>query len=241
MIEAETVLICCVNRSNDMVIIDYNMNQVRKIEGLPGLNYLGMGIRPTISESGRKKLLALWLRGNNQAVLLDIKTMEELDRAPLFGTGDNYKTVIPVCCAYSSDSWCGVYIQQQEPYIVWIVNGESKEIAQVSRLIPEGKMIYQLYLSPGADYIVALFGTDKRIETSRLFLVVLKFGGKFKLMDFKRLDQLPRGYVPTLHKNYSGTLFAVNCGQRILLYTLSAEGTLKSTVDIPSGKQGRCR
>ena len=76
-------------RRNMIDFLDDCPEVTAKLEGISGPSFSKSLTQASLfNPAGDEKVL--WLKGNHQAALIDIPTMEETDRAPLFGTVNNY-------------------------------------------------------------------------------------------------------------------------------------------------------
>ena len=239
MIDNETLILASVNKSNDLIILDYNLSLIRRIEGIAGPPFSQSMSSTSITGVGMKRPLANWLKGNHQSALIDAESGEEIDRAPLFGSVNTYSSCIPILSAYCYPMWVGVAYSSNQYVITVYSQGKTIHSSPISSIIPEAKIAYSLHISNNSKYIIALVGSTEDLPSSTVFLLTLSIDHPFRLVDYRRIHSISPDHLPTLYKDYQSLLFVLNTGHGINMYRLDNDmGLLEDVGEINDISEG---
>lgn len=155
----------------------------------------------------------LWLKGNHQAVLIDIPTMEEIDRAPLFGSVNTYSDNIPLLVAASDGNWCGYFFTKNEYYLSWIEKGKEKQIKLLSDVVPEAKSLYSMHFDDTGQNLILLIGSTRELSQSSMVLISIRYGSTFAMNDYIRISDVLPNFCPSL--TVAEGLWVINKGTSI--------------------------
>ena len=186
------------------------------------------------SEDNEEKVV--WIKGNHQAALIDLNSLEELDRAPLFGTVNTYSENIPLLAAFHKGSWCGYYFLKNEFYLVWIEPGKQKEEKLLHEVIPEAKRLYFMKFDTSGKYLILLIGSARELSQSSLVLISIRFGSTFAMNDYYRLSETLPNFCPTI--TVAGDQWVLNKGTSIQAFRVE-DGCFHLGLSVTSISLGR--
>jgi hypothetical protein len=185
---------------------------VSKLEGISGPSFSkSMTQASLFNIAGDEKVL--WLKGNHQAVLIDIPTMEEIDRAPLFGSVNTYSDNIPLLVAASDGNWCGYFFTKNEYYLSWIEKGKEKQIKLLSDVVPEAKSLYSMHFDDTGQNLILLIGSTRELSQSSMVLISIRYGSTFAMNDYIRISDVLPNFCPSL--TIAEGLWVINKGTSI--------------------------
>lgn len=225
------------NCTNNLLVFDYDLKLVAKLEGIEGPPF-GKSLTWTTVSGTASINKVLWLKGNHQGALIDIDTMEETDRAPLFGTVNTYADNIPLLVAsHSNGNWCGYFFMGGEYHLSWMKQGGEKEMALVDKVIPEAKTVHGLQFDASGKYLMVVIGSSRELPQSSFVLVSLAFDRSFDLKDYFRLTEVSTNFAPSLRASTDQNRWLLNTGKSIVIFKVD-DGTIalsKIVADLASG------
>lgn len=221
--EKQSKLVVCVNSSNEIVVLDYFLTVLKKIEGVPGTPFIKSFSQSSTTVSSQDEAFFNWLKGNHQSALIDIETFEEIDRGPLFGTVTTYADYLPLLSAYSQKRWCGVHYKKDCFEFGWI-SEDQKVVTRLEKVIPEAEKVLSLHLSKDGRYVIVLIATNKELSLASIILVSLSFGNTFPLIDYRRVKSSSINFTPTVSKDREGNCFVLNSGNDLSVYEITESG-----------------
>ena len=234
LIETESLIAAFENESNCLVILDYQLERVRLIEGVRGPSFLqSMSWTSTTwpetynnkstAEGGPKNQhgQVVWLKGNHQAALMNVVSGEEAGRAPLFGTVNSYSEHVPLLAAYSAGTFMGFGFELNDFWLTWI-KGESQKMSKpIHQAIPEARNLLSLHLTQSGEYAVCLLSSSRELSQSTVLLAVFALGDSLRLLDYRRVGAFSPDFLPRLNKSPDARLFVLNLGQKVEVFSFS--------------------
>lgn len=222
------------NSTNNLLVLNYSLEVTARLEGIGGPSFSkSMTQASLFNVAGDEKVL--WLKGNHQAALIDIPTMEETDRAPLFGTVNTYSDTIPLLVAASDGNWCGYFFSKNEYYLSWIERGKDKRVQPLSEVIPEARSLYSLHFDDTGKNLVMLIGSTRELSQSALVLLSIRFGSTFAMNDYLRIADVLPNFCPSL--TAAEGLWVLNKGTSIQSFKVS-EGMFEVGLSVDAISSG---
>lgn len=238
ILDSESLIAAFVNESNDIVILDYQLQVVRRVEGVRGASFLQsmswMSITwPDIYTKKGEDLSGktppndarsvLWLKGNHQACIIDATTGEETARAPLFGTVNSYSEHVPLLAAHSAGTFVGFGFEKNDFWLSWAREGSQKITFPIQQAIPEARNLLSLHLTQSGGTAVCLLSSSRELSQSTVILGAFSVGDSLRLFDYRRVGAFSPDFLPRLDKSPDGKLFVLNLGQRVEVFTFSEQ------------------
>lgn len=197
LFEKSNRIVAFENCTNNLIVLNYSLEVVSKIEGISGPNFTKSMTHASMTQKPGSEMVA-WLKGNHQAALIDINSMEEIDRAPLFGTVNTYSENIPLLVAFCDGNWCGYYFLNNEFYLSWIEKGKQKEGKLLQEVIPEAKSLHSMQFDDSGKNLVIIIGSTRETSQSELVLISIQFGFPFAMNDYYRLTDVLPNFSPSI-------------------------------------------
>lgn len=234
LIETESLIAAFENETNCLVILDYQLERVRVIEGVKGPSFLQSmswtsstspetyGTKTT-DETEAKNIheQVLWLKGNHQAALVNVVSGEEISRAPLFGTVNSYSEHVPLLAAYSAGTFMGFGFELNDFWLTW-VKGEAQKVCKpINQAIPEARNLLSLHLTQSGGYAVCLLSSSRELSQSTVLLAVFALGDSLRLLDYRRVGAFSPDFLPRLNKSPDARLYVLNLGQKVEVFAFS--------------------
>lgn len=206
------------------------MKLIAKLDGIAGPALSKSMTWTTISgQSSQSEIV--WLKGNHQAALIDLQTMEEKDRAPLFGTVNTYAENIPLLAAYNQGNWCGYYYMNDQYYLSSIVKNQEKQCSTVNKVIPEAQSVHSMQFDSTGKFLILVIGSSREISQSSFVLVSLEFGGSFRLVDYFRILETPPNFCPSISASSDLSQWILNTGKSVAHFKVEkGTFTFKDTI-----------
>lgn len=227
-----------VNVTNELVVLDYNLNVLQRLEGVKGHSFSLSNSRSTISSED--DILLNWLKGNHQSALISVnnEALDEIERAPLFGTVNDFSNNIPLLSAYAKRNFCGLYYVEGKYQFSWKIGDGTVRSEEINKVFPEAQMMHSLLFSDCGKFIVCLLSSSKESTHSELILASFHFAQNFSLADYRRLPKLQlTDFNPSVVSNKARNVLAVNLGSSVHLFEVK-DGrfdNLRTVSDISTG------
>lgn len=212
-------MVACVNVTNDLAVMDYNLNVLLRIEGVKGHSFSLSRSRSTVS--AEDDILVNWLKGNHQSALISVnkEALDEIERAPLFGTVNDFSNNIPLLSAYAKRNFCGLYYVDGRYHFSWKIGEGAVRTEEINKIFPEAEMLHSLMFSQCGKFIVCLLASSKEVSHSELILASFHFAQNFALADYRRLPKLDvPEFSPSVESNKTKDVLAVNLGSSVHLF-----------------------
>lgn len=219
------------NCTNNLLVFDYDLKLISKLDGIEGPALSKAMTWSTIASQNKNHVV--WLKGNHQAALIDVDSMEEIDRAPLFGTVNTYSENIPLLASYSQGNWCGYFFMNNDYHLSWMQkNNDEKQCMPVNKVIPEAKSIHSMNFDPSGKYLILVIGSSREISQSSFVLISLIFGDPFPLVDYFRITDNPPNFCPMVTTSIDHSQWVLNSGSSVAHFKVES-GTFifKDTVE----------
>lgn len=214
--------------------MDYGLQILKRIEGIKSPPFFRSKTKSSITQQGYG--FVNWIKGNHQSALINTETYEEVDRAPLFGTVNDYSDYIPLLSAYSHKNWIGYCFHDKDYLLSWIKDGKPKHAQSVYKVIPEARSVYGLHFTADGQHIVALIGSSQEFTQSTILLVVLAFTDTFPLTDFRRVPLTTFDFMPSLtvanQTKDDGLTCILNTGKQIKKFNVENSGRISEESEV---------